>query len=207
LNPITEPKTFFLIELKAKNIFSCFTTLLACFLFVVTTLPSWAERGEIIGNKSKLLFYGNSNIHSFQGDIGEVKGFIYGDSKDIKSVNYFQLEFNSNEFSTNNTARDENLKKMLFVKQYPNIKFVSTNVTISHDGALADITGRLTIRNISQRVVFTAYLTKPAPKEVRARGSFWIKLSDFNLQPPAPAFIRVNNKVQIKFDAVSTWVR
>ncbi len=178
------------------------------FLFLIFVFASssvQAERGDINSGKSEIAFYGNSNFHSFQGKIKSVKGFVYGDSRDFKSINYLQLEFDPLSFDTSNQARDENLRKTLSAKKHPIIRFRSTNVLVSHDGGLADITGKLTIRDITKRVVFTAYLSKNTPKELRAKGSFWIKLSDYNLKPSSPAFIRVNDRIQVKFDAVANW--
>ncbi len=161
-----------------------------------------AERGEIISADTNFQFYGGSNFHSFQGRINKFKGFIFSDSKDVKNVNYIQLEFDPFSFSTQNTARDENMRKVLSSSV---VQFRSTNVLLSHDGAFVDITGRLIIKNVSKRVVFTALLSKPSAKTVKATGSFWIKLSDYNLKPQAPGFIRLNDKVQVKFQVVSTW--
>jgi polyisoprenoid-binding protein YceI len=94
---------------------------------------------------------------------------------------------------------------MFEVKEHPLITFRSTNVMVSQDKAFADVTGKLTIRGISKRIVFTARLDKVSSKEIKATGKFKIKLSDFKLKPPSPAFIRVNNEVEVRFDAIVEW--
>ncbi len=198
------------LQNKINRFSKCFYRVSLCLILLVLSLvnqPSIAERGDLIPSKSSIVFYGSSNIHSFQGSVKNFKGFIYGDNKELHNINYLQLQFDPISFSTNNTARDENLKKTLVIDKYPLLFFRSNNVLVSRDGTVADITGRLTIKNISKRIVFTAYLSEPAPREIHARGSFWIKLSDYNLRPVAPAFIRMNDKVRIKFDAVSNWVK
>ena len=127
-------------------------------LLVLTGYPSKAERGEVITEKSRISFSGSSNIHTFEGRIPNFKGFLYGDSKDFRSVNYMQIEFDVLSFSTGNTARDENMRKMFAVKEQPDITFRATNILIAHDRAFADVTGKLTIKNVTRRIVFTAYL-------------------------------------------------
>ncbi|MDJ0625307.1 MAG: YceI family protein [Candidatus Caenarcaniphilales bacterium] len=191
-----------LFNAKAKE-FKIFALLLCALTY--SPLPSIAERGEVISNKTKVTFLGNSNFHSFRGKIEKLSGFIYGDSKDVKSINYLQLEFDPLSFVTKNIARDENLKRMFQVDSNPIITFRSTNVLVSHDKAYADITGRLTINRITRRINFTAHLNKYGKKGIRAKGKFTIKLSDFKLRPPAPAFIRVNNLVNVEFNAVASW--
>jgi len=127
-------------------------------LLVLTGYSSKAERGEVITEKSRISFSGSSNIHTFEGRIPNFKGFLYGDSKDFRSVNYMQIEFDVLSFSTGNTARDENMRKMFAVKEQPDITFRATNILIAHDRAFADVTGKLTIKNVTRRIVFTAYL-------------------------------------------------
>lgn len=179
-----------------------YNLLAAAFLSILFNFNALAERGEVIPSQTNFRFLGGSNFHSFRGNISKFKGFIFSHSKDVKNTSYIQIEFDPISFSTHNTARDENMHKTISKSL---IQFRSTNILISHDGAFADITGRLIINNIAKRIVFTAYLSKPSPKQVKATGSFWIKLSDYNLKPPAPAFIRLNDKVKVEFEAVSTW--
>lgn len=196
---------------KHKNIKASASRFWQCAVFfmvllISSTSPSKAERGDIIPSKSKITFFGTSNIHSFEGTVPRFTGFVYGDSKDVRSINYMQLQFDILSFTTSNTARDENMRKMFGAKEEPDIVFRATNILVAHDRAFADVTGKLTIRGITKRVVFTAFLSKQANNEVRAKGNFTIKLSDFNLKPPAPAFIRVKNDVKVKFDVTTNWL-
>lgn len=179
-----------------------------CVIFFFSVLCSpgaLAERGEVIESKSSISFNVSSNFHQFRGTIHKFSGFIYGDNKDLKSVNFLQLEFIPTSFSTKNVARDENMKKMFSVDEHPIIIFKSTHVLVSHDRTLADIKGKLTMNGITKKMNFTANLTKLPNNEIRAKGSLPIKLSDFKLVPPSPAFIRVNNLVKVEFDTVANW--
>ncbi|MDX1919240.1 MAG: YceI family protein [Candidatus Caenarcaniphilales bacterium] len=182
----------------------CSFLIFALFAFGLNQ-PAKAERGEIIESKSLISFNVTSNFHKFRGNINKFSGFIYGDNRDLKSVNFLQLEFIPNHFSTKNVARDLNMKKMFSVDENPLIVFKSTHVVVSNDRSLADIKGKLTINGITKKVNFTANLSKLSNSEIKAKGSFPLKLSDFKLSPPAPAFIRVNNLVQVEFDAVANW--
>jgi polyisoprenoid-binding protein YceI len=175
--------------------------LLVCFLL----LPAQAERGELIESKSKITFKGSSNVHSFSGQIKKLNGYIYGDSKDLKSVNFLKLEFFPDHFFTSNEARDENLRKMFGVKLYPIIVFKSTNLVVSAKKNSAKVEGKLFISGVTKKVSFPLKLSQTNPGEVRARGTLNIKLSDFGLVAPAPGFIRVKDIVNVQFDATVSW--
>jgi hypothetical protein len=95
---------------------------------------------------------------------------------------------------------------VLAVQYFPKISFEA--VRIDHvDGDEYMIQGDLTIRNVTRRIVVPARVQFSGSK-VKGTGEIFMKLSDFQLEPPSPVggLIKVKDKFKVRFSIVAEWV-
>lgn len=105
----------------------------------------------------------NLGFSTTQGQFREFDAQIDFDPDDVESSSVtFTLMAES--VDTNSKARDRHVrsKQFLDVKNYPEIRFVSTKVRIT-DTDTAEITGDFTMKGHTQEEVFTAQLVRLAP--------------------------------------------
>ena len=90
--------------------------------------------------------------------------------------------------------------------KYPDITFRSTDVSVDARGGLFRVRlgGDLTLRGVTRRVTIPAEVTLDG-QDLRARGEFTVKRSDFKV-PATSAFhgtVRVRDKLKVSFDIVA----
>src|SRR5215208_7053793 len=90
--------------------------------------------------------------------------------------------------------------------KYPDITFKSTDVSVDARGGLfrVKLGGDLTLRGVTRRVVIPAEVTLEG-QDLRARGEFTVKRSDFKV-PATSAFhgtVRVRDRLKVSFDIVA----
>ena len=90
--------------------------------------------------------------------------------------------------------------------KYPDITFRSTDVSVDARGGRIKVRlgGDLTLRGVTRRVVVPAEVTLEG-RDLRARGEFDIKRSDFKV-PATSAFhgtVRVRDRLKVSFDIVA----
>ncbi len=91
----------------------------------------------------------------------------------------------------------------LDVAHYPVIKFTSTQIETQTTG-LYTVTGRLTIRGVTQSVTFLAHVEQH-DKALHAHGSVRFKQSSFGYEPYSAFFgaVRNQDKVLLHFDVLA----
>ncbi len=95
---------------------------------------------------------------------------------------------------------------VLETKQYPEISFRSTQVTVrpTPDGFSVRLMGDLTLHGVTRPVRIPAIVTLNG-NDLRARGEFELQRSDFNVKATS-AFhgtVRVRDKLKLTFDIVA----
>lgn len=95
---------------------------------------------------------------------------------------------------------------VLETAKYPEIIFKSTDVTVRLVGAQfeARIGGDLSLHGVTRHIVIPARVTVSG-NELRARGSFTVKRSDYNVKATSALHgtIRVRDKLKFTFDIVA----
>lgn len=89
---------------------------------------------------------------------------------------------------------DYTLTDMLAVKQYPEMRFVSSKVTPKADGKYT-VEGTLTIRGNGRPVVLEAALTQGA---MTIDGNSILKITSFGLKPPSAGFGLAGTKDEMR---------
>ena len=98
---------------------------------------------------------------------------------------------------------------VLETEKYPEITFRSSDVTGKLEGGVyrVEIRGDLTLHGVTRRLLIPAEVTADG-QDLRARGEFEIKRSDFNVKATS-AFhgtVRVRDKLKFTFDIVARQV-
>jgi polyisoprenoid-binding protein YceI len=104
-------------------------------------------------------------ISNVKGHFGKVTGTLTLDESDLtKSRATASIEASSIE--TRDAQRDAHLKSadFLHVEKFPSLSFTSTRISLVRDGELA-VEGDLTIRGVTQKVVFNVEGPTPATKD------------------------------------------
>jgi polyisoprenoid-binding protein YceI len=102
---------------------------------------------------------------------------------------------------------DKNSYKALNTGKYNLISFTAGQVSVKPATGTAHIlvaNGKLTIAGVTKDVQFTASGIVNADKSIAYSGSYQLKMTDYNVEPPSLMFgaIKTGNTVTIKFNVV-----
>ncbi len=103
--------------------------------------------------------------------------------------------------------QDDMLSKVLEAKQFPEIRFTSTNVIAgeSLDGQYqVRIEGALNLHGVTRPVLLNALMTL-SPDTLRASGRFRLKQKDFGIKPVSAGAgtVKVKNELEFRFDMMA----
>ncbi|HEX4576074.1 MAG TPA: YceI family protein [Edaphobacter sp.] len=183
-----------------------FTAALSALLLTGASALAQSSTWTIDKNHAQTNFQiRHMGVSTVRGSISGVTGTIVWDQKD-PSKSSVEATIDTNTVSTNNDARDKDLKSDHYfnVEKYPTMTFKSTSVNRAN-GKL-QVVGDLTLAGVTKSV--TLDVDGPtAPQKgmggkmvigLSATGT--IKRSDFNFAPKMPA-MALGDEVQITIDA------
>ena len=161
--------------------------ILVALLFSFTTLKVAAPAWKIDTSHSKIGFEVNHFFTPVEGFFNDYKGELNFDEADLdgSSVN-FTVQVAS--VKTDSEKRDNHLQSGDFfnAEKYPEMKFVSTDITKSDDGFIAK--GKLTIRDVTKlvEVPFKVLGTGPHPMKkgvelISIKGGLKINRNDYGV--------------------------
>ena len=151
-----------------------------------------------VSKASKITYYGSHYAHDWQGHSTGISGRIIYDADD-QTANSCSLRVNLATFDSGNSNRDSNMLTYLNAFQYPDVMFVSNE--ISMEGMNASIKGQLTFHGITKDLNLTANIS--LTNGFNAEGSFIILLSDYEVERPALLFKKIANEMKLKFHIVA----
>ena len=151
-----------------------------------------------VSKASKITYYGSHYAHDWQGHSTGISGRIIYDA-DGQTANSCSLRVNLATFDSGNSNRDSNMLTYLNAFQYPDVMFVSNE--ISAEGIIASIKGQLRFHGITKDVNLTADIS--LTDRFNAEGSFTILLSDYEVERPALLFKKIANEMKLKFHIVA----
>ncbi len=132
------------------------------------------------------------------GSFSGFKGIINFDVQNPATDN-FDVTIDASTVNTDNSMRDGHLKDDGYfdVKNYPNIHFVSTNVTAGKAGVY-NITGKLTIKNKSADISFP-FTATPSGDGYLLKGSFKINRKYYGVGGTST----ISNQVEIVLNVLA----
>ncbi len=160
---------------------------------------SAAKPHVIDKNHSEINFVADSRLLSAHGFFGKWDADIQLDPQNIETSSV-KLTIDASSVDTRVTMRDNHLRSDAFfdVAKYPNITFKSVGVKKTGDNKL-DITGDLTIRNVTKRITVPATMVFYDKGAGRFRGAFTVNRMDYGVSfnPPVNP---IENEVQVQWD-------
>ena len=151
-----------------------------------------------ITNTSKIIYFGSHYTSDWQGHSSGISGRIVFDAGN-QTANSCSLRVGLATFDSGISNRDSNMLTYLDVYQYPDVMFVSNEISL--DGINASINGQLTFHGITKDINLTADISFTDGFE--AEGSFTILLSDYEVERPALLFKKIENEMKLKFHIVA----
>jgi polyisoprenoid-binding protein YceI len=115
------------------------------------------------------------------GSFSGLDGTIHFDPDNL-TISNFDVSVDANTINTDNNMRDNHLRNDSYfdVKNYPRIRFVSTNVTVSNKKDTYMIVGHLTIKNQTKDISFP-FSVVASNDGYLFKGTFKINRKDFGV--------------------------
>ena len=151
-----------------------------------------------VSNSSKITYYGSHFTSDWQGHSSGFSGRIVYDAVN-QTANSCSLRVDLATFDSGNSNRDSNMLTYLDVFQYPDVMFVSNEISV--EGKNASIKGQLTFHGITRDINLIADIS--FTDGFNAKGSFTILLSDYEVERPALLFKKIADEMKLKFHIVA----
>lgn len=144
-------------------------------LLVLFYFPSSAQRFKPVDDGSKVHFTIKNFGISTGGDFQKLDGEILFDPSAI-SQSFFNVTVKSSTIDTDNSSRDESLRKDYFESaKYPDIRLVSTKVqnTNKSTEGFYYFTGKLILKKVTKEISF--------PFKAEKSGDNWLFTGEFDI--------------------------
>ncbi len=151
-----------------------------------------------VSKSSKITYYGSHFTSDWQGHSSGFSGRIVYDAVN-QTANSCSLRVDLATFDSGNSNRDSNMLTYLDAFQYPDVMFVSNEISV--EGINAFIKGQLTFHGITKDINLTADIS--VTDGFKAEGSFTILLSDYEVERPALLFKKIGDEMKLKFHIVA----
>jgi polyisoprenoid-binding protein YceI len=182
-------------------------TLLAGMLVTVLLLPASAESRRWLPNRAKsvVTFDATHQLGDFSGRGEGVTGEFQVDTADLRASITGVARVRVAALRTGDETRDRDMRKVLDVDRFPEIRFTigsvepSFNAVTASADTLLTIKGGLALRGVERPITFLARV-RLREDRVWVRGESRIRLTDFGVQPPSRLFFKVGNEITIGFD-------
>ena len=151
-----------------------------------------------IKEESFLTYSMNHPLHAWTGTSKEVNSILLTDDA---STTIYQVAVSAkvSTFDSKNANRDSHMMEVTEALKYPNVTFVSTEVTLEGDDFKA--AGTLTFHGIAQPVSLQGKLTREGTK-LTFSGEFKLKMTAFKIDPPSLMGISTDDEFKLEFKAV-----
>lgn len=158
----------------------------------------------------KITIEGTSNIHDWdmKSEKGTCSGvFNVGTNGVITGLSALNFSVPAESLKSDHDGMDKNTYKALNTSKFASISFTAGPATIkpaSNSGHILTANGKLTIAGVSKDVILTATGVVNADKSITYTGSYTLKMTDYNVDPPKAMFgtIKTGNSIVVKFNLV-----
>jgi polyisoprenoid-binding protein YceI len=182
-------------------------TLLAGLLVTLLTLPATAEsrRWLPIPSRSAAFFEATHRLGDFGGRAEGVTGEFQADTADLRAGVTGVARIRVVALRTGDDSRDRDMRKLLDVDRFPEIRFTIGGVDPSFNSVtpatdvLLTVKGGLALRGVERPATFQARV-RLRDDRIWVRGESRIRLTDFGITPPSRFFFKVGDQVTIAFD-------
>jgi polyisoprenoid-binding protein YceI len=176
-------------------------------LVTVLLLPASAETRRWLPNpaKSVVTFDATHRMGDFSGRAEGVTGEFQADITDLRAGITGVTRVRVASLRTGNETRDRDMRKVLDVDRFPEIRFTIGSVEPSFNSAtpsadtLLTVKGGLAVHGVERPITFLARV-RLRDDRIWVRGESRMRLTDFGIEPPSRLFFRVGDEVTIGFD-------
>jgi polyisoprenoid-binding protein YceI len=167
---------------------------------VVAARPAAAPVTQVVDkNHSEINFVADARLLSAHGFFAKWDADIKLDVANMEASSV-AITIDASSVNTRVTMRDNHLKSDAFfdVAKYPNITFKSVSVKKTGENKL-DITGDLTIRSVTKRIVVPATMVFYDKGAGRFRGQFVVNRKEYGVSfdPPVNP---IDDAIQVQWD-------
>ncbi|MFB0944703.1 MAG: YceI family protein [Spirosomataceae bacterium] len=153
---------------------------------------------NLIRKSSSLTYSMKNRVHAWTGICGDFSvKFEY--NKKSKAFSSAEVIADVASFDSGIPQRDRDALKILETKRFPTVSFISESTTI--DGENLSVNGTLIFHGVSQKVAFKT-TQKVVGKQLKVKGDFSVKLTDYNLKPPGSFLLKTDDNIDLKFNLV-----
>ena len=182
-------------------------TLLAGLLVTVLVLPAAAEsrRWLPIPSRSVAAFDATHRLGDFSGRAEGVTGEFQANTTDLRAGVTGVARVRVAALRTGNESRDRDMRKLLDVDRFPEIRFTIGGVDPSFNSVtpaadtLLTVKGGLSLHGLERPVTFFARV-RLRDDRIWVRGEARIRLTEFGMTPPSRLFFKVEDQITISFD-------
>jgi len=199
--------------------------LLLASAVVTQAAEGWTEFRARPGAGSKALIEGSSNIHDWR-----VQGLIIGggvevgpnfpadaasakpgklDAKSTVRIPVRSLKSIKEDGSPYNAAMDDIMYGKLKMEEQKDIEFTLSTLTLKEvkdKTCLLDAEGELKVAGVTKKITLPMEMTFPEANRLKFSGQVDAKMTDFGIEPPAPAIagglIKTEDAIKFSFDWV-----
>jgi len=180
---------------------------LALVLVALTTgaVDGEPRRWVTVAGKSEVSFAASFPLGNFTGRTETVNGVFRADPENLRQTVSGSLQVDAATLKTGDTGRDREMRKLLAVERYQEIRFTIESVGASYPSVaersdvLLSITGRMQIRGMERPMVFPGRV-RWRSNGLWVRGETQIKMRDFGIPAPSRLFFQVADSVLVGFD-------
>ena len=180
---------------------------LAFLLVVVTTSAAQGEprRWVTVAGKSEVSFAATHPLGNFTGRAEAVTGVFRADPENLRRPVNGTLQVTAAALKTGDDARDRDMRKLLAVEKYTEIRFNVERVEPSfpsvaeRSDVLLTISGQMLVRGIERSLTVSGRVRR-RDNGLWVRGETELKMSDFGISPPSRWFLQVGDVVLVGFD-------
>ena len=134
-------------------------------------------------------------LHTWEGVSKEIDGLVQSDTKSGNIIKVAAVAKVAS-FDSKNSNRDSHMMEVTEAIKYPTVSFVTTSV--KDDGATLDVTGKITLHNVTKEIHFVA-ASKTEDKKRILSGNFIVLLEDFKIDRHSFMMVKTDNEMKMAF--------
>jgi polyisoprenoid-binding protein YceI len=177
---------------------------------MLTSTNSYGQGKYHPAGNVQITIEGTSNIHDWtmKSDKGTCTGEIQIDnSGSLAGLSALSFSVPAESLKSEHKAMDKNTYKALNTNKYGTISFTVEAVGLKpagNSGYILTAKGKLTISGVTKDILLTANGVINPDKSITYNGSYKLKMTDYNVDPPSIMFgaIKTGDNVVVKFNLV-----
>jgi polyisoprenoid-binding protein YceI len=161
---------------------------------------AWAQQVKLMADKklSSITYSMHHRLHDWDGVSRELNSVILTDATKT-TISQVAVSVKISSFDSKNANRDSHTIEVTEGLKYPNITFSSTDIQQQGDKLL--VKGVLNFHGVNRNISFEA-LRKKSGDKLEVTGSFPVRMTAFNIEPPTLLAIPTDDEFKISFKAV-----